>query len=127
MPRSAAQCSISGSERDWPGPQSRDDDEDSSPLIQDLDLADHVPCSTRDMTTSGHEYPTLTHPLGASALGSGIHGSENAKLTDSDRRVTPECPVKYAKLTVCTKKTKTKKFFYGYFFGRLSSSMYSKL
>ena len=47
-------------EYDLPGPLSRDDDEDSSPLILDSDLADHVPCSTRDMTTSGHENPTLT-------------------------------------------------------------------
>ena len=46
-PRSAAQCSINGSERNLPGPLSLDDDEDSSPLIQDLDLADHVPCSER--------------------------------------------------------------------------------
>ena len=52
-----------GSERDLPGPPSRDDDEDSSPLIKDLDLTDHIPCSNRDMTTSGHyDYDaTLTH------------------------------------------------------------------
>ena len=60
MPRSAAPCSIDGSECDLPGPLSRDDDEDSSPLIQDLDLADHVPCSNRDMTTFGHDESTLT-------------------------------------------------------------------
>ena len=79
-------------ERDLPGPLSRDDDEDSSPLIQDLDLADYVPCSTRDMTTSGHDNPTLTHSLGASALGSEIPTSQNAKLTGSDWKVTPASP-----------------------------------
>ena len=85
-----------------PGPLSRDDDEDSSPIVLDLDLADHVPCSNCDMTTSGHENPTLTHSLGASALGSETSNSKNAHSTDSDRKVTPECsphPEENAKLT----------------------------
>ena len=85
-----------------PGPLSRDDDEDSSPLIQDLDPADHVPCSTRDMTTSGHEDPTLTHSLGASALGSETFNSENANFTDSDRKMTPASLPQSAKLTGST-------------------------
>ena len=86
-------------ERGLPGPLSRDDEEDSSPLIQDLDLADHVPCSTRDMTTFGHDDATLTHSLGASAHGSETTISENANLTDSDRKVTPASPPENAKLT----------------------------
>ena len=44
-------------ECELPGPMSRDDEEDSSPLVQDLDLGQHIPCSTCDMTTSGHMNP----------------------------------------------------------------------
>ena len=59
-PISAAQCTINGSECDLPGPVSRYDDEDSSPLVQNLDLAQHIPCSTRDMRhTSGHRLAIL--------------------------------------------------------------------
>ena len=55
------QCQIYGSAIGLSGPQSQDDDEDSSPL-QDLNLADHVPCSNRDMTTFGHiNHKPLTH------------------------------------------------------------------
>ena len=79
---------------DLPGPQYQDDDEDSSPFIQDLNLADPVPCSTRDMTTSAHDESTLTHSQGACALGSEIRNSENAKLTNSDRKATPSVPQK---------------------------------
>ena len=82
---SAAPCSTIGHGCDLPGPQSRDDDEDSSPFVQELDRAEHTQCS--------NYHSTLTHSLGASALGSEIHNSENANLTDSDRKVTPECPV----------------------------------
>ena len=57
---SAAPCTTNGSVCDLHGRQSQDDDEDSLPIVHELDLADHVPCSTRDMTTSGHENPTLT-------------------------------------------------------------------
>ena len=60
-PKSAVLCTINGSECDLPGLMSRDDDEDSSPLVQDLDLAEHIPCSTHDTTTSGHGSNTLTH------------------------------------------------------------------
>ena len=77
-----------------------DDDEDSSPLVQDLDLADHVPCLTRDMTTSGHDEPTLTHSLGASAHGSEIPIAQNAKLTGNNRKVTPASP----RLTAASEK-----------------------
>ena len=58
-PISAAQCQIYGST--LPGPQSQDDDEDSSPHVQDLDLANHALCSNHDMTTSGHGNNALTH------------------------------------------------------------------
>ena len=61
-PNSVELCTINGYECVFPGPSSRDDDEDSSPLLQDLDLADHVPCSNRNMTTSGHDSTeTLTY------------------------------------------------------------------
>ena len=40
---------------DLPGPMSRDDDEDSSPFVFALDLAEHTRCSNYDMTTFGHE------------------------------------------------------------------------
>ena len=60
-PMSAALCQINSSECDLPGPSSRDDDEDSLPLTQDLDLAKHIPCSNYDMTTFGHEKQTFTH------------------------------------------------------------------
>ena len=79
-------------ERDLPGPLSRDDDEDSSPYVQDLDSADHVPCSSSTMTTSGHNDKTLTHSLGASAHGSEFPIAPNANLTGSDRKVTPVSP-----------------------------------
>ena len=101
LPRTQAPAnSDHAKECDLPGPLSRDDDEDSSPLIKDLDLADHIPCSTRDMTTSGHDESTLTHSLGASALGSETTISENANLTDSNRKVTPASPPENAKLTL---------------------------
>ena len=46
---------------DLPGPLSWDDDEDSSPRTQELDLAEHSSCSTSDLTTLGQESTTLTH------------------------------------------------------------------
>ena len=46
-----------------PGPQSQDDDEDSSPIVQELDRAEHTQCSS-------NYHSTLTLSLGASALGS---------------------------------------------------------
>ena len=79
-------------ECDLPGPQSQDDDEDSSPIAQDSDLADHVPCSNYDMTSSGHDIMTLTLLPGASAHGSQITKVANAKLTDCDRKVAPALP-----------------------------------
>ena len=78
-----------------PGPLFQDNDEDSSPFVQDWDLADHVPCSTRDMTTSGHDDPTLTHSLGTRAHGSENSTSQNAKLTATSRKAVE----KNAKLT----------------------------
>ena len=53
--------SASADSCDLPGPLSRDDDEDSSPRTQDLDLAEHTSCSTRDLTTLGQESTALTH------------------------------------------------------------------
>ena len=74
---------------DLPGPMSRGDDEDFSPLTQDLDLAKHIPCSIRDLTTEGQEENSLTHqgslfgdPTQKDPLGS-------ANITDSNRKVTP--------------------------------------
>ena len=98
---SAAPCSINGRERDLPGPRSQDDDEDSSPYVQDLNSADHVPCSSSTMTTSGHNDKTLTHSLGASAHGSEFPFAPNANLTGSDRKVTPASP----RLTAASEKT----------------------
>ena len=82
---SAAPCSTIGHGSDLPGPLSQDDDEDSSPLIQELDRAEHTQCSSN--------YLTLTHSLGASA-----HGSEKSP------RVTPASPPANAKLTNSTEE-----------------------
>ena len=90
--KSAAPCSTIGYGCDLPGPQSQDDDEDSSPIVQELDRAEHTQCS--------NYHSTLTHSLGASALGSETFISENANLTDSDRKVTPASPPQSAKLTI---------------------------
>ena len=73
---------------DLPGPMSRDDDEDSSPFVFALDLAEHTRCSNYDMTTFGHEEATLTHNwwLGAHApaincqLTGTTEGRINAKI-----------------------------------------------
>ena len=89
-PISAAQCQINGSTIGVPGPQSQDDDEDSSPYVQDLDLEDQVSCSNREMTTFGH---TNTKPLTLSP-GTRAHGSENLQ------RVTPASLPQNAKLTL---------------------------
>ena len=77
---SAAPCSTIGHGCDLPGPQSQDDDEDSSPIVQELDRAEHTQCSSY--------HPPLTHSLGASA-----HGSE--KLP----QVTPASPPTNANLS----------------------------
>ena len=75
---------------DLPGPGSQDDDEDSSPIVQELDRAEHTRCSS-------NYYPTLTLSLGASALGSEksplatpTSPSQNAHLTDSTEKVEGE-------------------------------------
>ena len=77
---SAAPCSTIGHGCDLPGPQSQDDDEDSLPIVQELDRAEHTQCSSY--------HPPLTHSLGASA-----HGSE--KLP----QVTPASPPTNANLS----------------------------
>ena len=45
---SAAPCSTIGHGCDLPGPQSQDDDEDSSPIVQELDRAEHTQCSSNN-------------------------------------------------------------------------------
>ena len=82
---SAAPCSTNGHGCDLPGPQSQDDDEDSSPIVQELDRAEHTQCSSNN-------HSTLTHSLGASALGS-----------EKSLQVTPASPLANAKLTNSTK------------------------
>ena len=83
--------SANANEGDLPGPQSRDDDEDSSPFVQDLDLEDSTSCSNRETTTRGHPN---TKPLTLS-LGTRAHGSENLQ------RMTPASPTREnAKLTI---------------------------
>ena len=45
-----------------PGPQSQDDDEDSLPIVQELDRAEHTQCSSNDhstLTQSGFLMATL--------------------------------------------------------------------
>ena len=74
--------------RDLPGPQSQDDDEDSSPIVQELDRAEHTQCSSNN-------HPTLMPSRGASAL-----GSEESPL------VTPASPRQNAKLTSSTEKAR---------------------
>ena len=88
-PISAAQCRIYGSTIGLPGPQSQDDDEDSSPHVQDSDLEDHTSCSNCDMTTFGH---TNAKPLTLSPS-TRAYGSENLQ------RVTPASPTSTANLT----------------------------
>ena len=63
-PISAAPCTISGYGCDLPGPQSQNDDEDSSPCVQDSHLAEHPQYSSYDMTTFGHEDETFTTQFG---------------------------------------------------------------
>ena len=69
---------------------SRDNDEDYLPLVQDVELAQHISCLTCDMTTSGHMHtkPLMLLP-GASAHGSVKHSRE-----------TPEPPPQNAKIMV---------------------------
>ena len=81
---------MNGSERDLPGPLSRDDDEDSSPLIQDLDLANHVTCSTRDMTTFGHEANAFTHSGFLMATQVVATHLKRLGTPGSNRKMTPE-------------------------------------
>ena len=90
-------CTTIGYERDLPGPQSQDDDEDSSqmgeessPIVQELEPADHVPCSSSTMTTPGHLDETLTllgFEMPTHAVGT---DSKGLVTTGSDRKVTPE-------------------------------------
>ena len=79
--------SVYANECDLSGPVSRDDDEDSSPFIQDLDLANHVPCSNYDMT--GHDDDALTHNGWSRAHAS----TTNSQLTGSNesRSSTKNC------------------------------------
>ena len=96
-----------------PGPLSRDDDEDPSPFVQDLDSEDNSTCSNRAMTTFGHPNTnnTLTHsgsvfgnPTNKVTPASPVterkdpHGS--AKLTTTSRK----SPLQNAKLTYCREK-----------------------
>ena len=70
--------------RELPGPRSQDDDEDSSPIVQESDQTEHTQCSSNN-------HPTLMPSRGASA-----HGSEESPL------VTPASPRQSAKLTNST-------------------------
>ena len=45
---SAAPCSTVSHGCDLPGPQSQDDDEDTSPIVQELDRAEHTQCSSNN-------------------------------------------------------------------------------
>ena len=64
MPKSAAQCSINGLTCDLPGPQSQDDDEDSSPIVQELDRAEHTQCSSYHYTLTQSGFLTATLVVG---------------------------------------------------------------
>ena len=92
-PISAAQCQISGSIIGVSGPQSQDDDEDSSPYVQDLDLEDHVSCSNHEMTTCGHQNNTLTH----SGL---LFGNPTKEVTPASPTKSAKDPLRSAKLTI---------------------------
>ena len=83
--------SANANECDLPGPQSRDDDEDSSPFVQDLDLEDSVSCSNHEMTTCGHRNNTLTH--------SGL------LFGNPTKEVTPASPRQNTKLTATSQKS----------------------
>ena len=95
--------SATANECGLPGPRSRGDDENSSPIVQYSDPADHVP-------NSNHHGATLVHSQGTRAHGSETANSENAKLTDNDRKVTPtstpqevELPHQNAKKLIVTR------------------------
>ena len=74
--------------RELPGPRSQDDDEDSSPIVQESDRTEHTQCSSNNRSS-------LMPSRGASA-----HGSEESPL------VTPASPRQRAKLTNSTEKAK---------------------
>ena len=69
-----------------PGPQSQDDDEDSSPIVQELGRAEHP-------QRSSINHLTLMPSLGASALGS-----------EESSQVTPASPPQSAHLTDSTEQ-----------------------
>ena len=69
------------------GPLSWDDDEDSSPFVQDLDLGDHDPCSNYDMTTFGYDNDALTHDKFLMATHVVGTDSKGLVTTGSNRKV----------------------------------------
>ena len=84
--------SANPNECDLPGPLSRDDDEDSSPRTQDMDLAKHIPCSTPGMTSFGREHNSLTYSgflMGPPVV---VSDFKTFGTTGSNRKVTPRHP-----------------------------------
>ena len=77
-PSSATKCLIDDSTRGLPGPLSRDDDEDSSPHVLDLNQADPVLCFNPDWTPLGFgSINALTQHgllMAAHAVGTDPHG-----------------------------------------------------
>ena len=66
---SAAPCSTIGHGCGLPGPQSQDDDEDSSPILQELDRAEHTQCSSYHPTLTQFGFKVATHVVGTDSKG----------------------------------------------------------
>ena len=90
--------SANANECDLPGPLSRDDDEDSSPLVQDLDLEDNTSCSKRDVTTYGQTNNTLTHS-------GSLFGNPTSGVTPASPITERKDPHGSAKLTATSQKS----------------------
>ena len=80
--KSAAPCSTIGYGCDLPRPQSQDDDEDSSPIVQELDRAEHTQCSRYHSTLTQLGFKMSTPAVGTDSKG--------LVTTGSTRKVTPK-------------------------------------
>ena len=90
--------SANANECDLPGPRSRDDDEDSSPIVQDLDLEDNTSCSNREMATFGQTNNSLTHS-------GSLFGDPTGGVTPASPITERKDPHGSAKLTAISQKS----------------------
>ena len=90
---------------DLPGPQSQDDDEDSSPIVQELDRAEHTQCSSYHYTLTQSGFLTTTLVVGTDSKELVTTGSTKNTSPNqlNDRKVTPtslQLTNKNARLTI---------------------------